>query len=94
MIGGRILSYPDEIVNQVYDKTNGYCEYCGKKIHFQNYGIPDATGSWEIDHLIPVSRGGSDGIQNLFPACTFCNRSKQDMTGSEFIRWLKDESHI
>jgi len=85
------MSYSDEIINAVYDKTGGYCSYCRRKIHFQNYGGGDAVGSWEIDHWVPVARRGSDEFSNLFPACIFCNRSKQDMTGEEFIDWLKSQ---
>lgn len=32
--------------------------------------------SYHIDHIVPVSRGGSNGIGNLAPACPTCNTSK------------------
>ena len=87
------MSYSDEIVNAVYDKTGGYCAYCRRKIHFQNYGGGDAVGSWEIDHWTPKARGGTETLSNFVPACILCNRSKQDMTGDEFIDWLRDQSY-
>ena len=40
---------------------NTPCGYC-----FEN----EATG-W--DHLIPVSAGGLDNTDNLFPSCKICN---------------------
>lgn len=42
------------------------CIYCGSK---QNI---------EIDHVIPIARGGTHGIGNLTSACRKCNRSRQD----------------
>lgn len=33
---------------------------------------------WEIDHSVPRARGGTDHLNNLFPAHISCNRRKQD----------------
>lgn len=30
------------------------------------------------DHILPLSRGGSDSIENIQPACHRCNCAKQD----------------
>jgi 5-methylcytosine-specific restriction endonuclease McrA len=30
----------------------------------------------EVDHIVPVSKGGTDDRWNLVPACRECNRSK------------------
>lgn len=46
--------------------------------------------SIEVDHLIPISRGGNDERSNLAPACGPCNRSKRDLTPEEFRDRLKD----
>lgn len=82
-------------IQYVYDKTGGYCHYprCGrKKIARINYGRPHERGAFEIDHSIPLSRGGTDHRNNLFPACISCNRSKGDMTGAEFRRMYEEPS--
>jgi len=83
------MSYDYETLRRIYRKTNGRCRYCGKKLAWKNYGRPWARAAWEVDHSIPISRGGTDHLNNLFPACIRCNREKRDMTGTEFKRYLK-----
>jgi 5-methylcytosine-specific restriction endonuclease McrA len=41
----------------------------------------------EKDHMIPVSRGGSDAIDNIAVACTECNAEKRQMTADEYRDW-------
>jgi len=63
---------------EIFDKTNGRCHLCSRRIVFKNYGIRDARGAWEVDHSSPVAEGGTEHLNNLLPACISCNRSKQD----------------
>lgn len=53
------------------------CIYCG------------ANSQIEIDHVIPIARGGTHGIGNLISACQTCNRSKQDKFVMEWRIWQK-----
>ena len=78
------MGFSEEQLNDIYDKTGGYCEYCRKKIAFVNYGMVDERGAWEVDHSNPKSRGGPDYLRNLFPACIECNRDKGDRTGQAY----------
>lgn len=52
---------------QVLDRDNFTCQYCGEK-------APDVE--LEVDHINPVSKGGTDDLQNLVAACKSCNRGK------------------
>jgi hypothetical protein len=40
-----------------------------------------------LDHKIPVSKGGTYDEENLAWACTFCNHWKRTMTAEEFGDW-------
>lgn len=54
----------------------GCCVYCG------------ASGPLTKDHATPVTRGGSNGIANVVPACHPCNASKGNLTAAEYLRRL------
>lgn len=49
----------------------------GNKICYNSYGKCTPQG-WDIDHIKPQSRGGSDNIRNLQALQSSVNRSKQD----------------
>ena len=70
------MAYSDEQLNHIYDKTNGYCYHCGKKLAFSNYGILYAKGAWEVDHSKSRKAGGTDYLRNLLPSCIPSNRRK------------------
>ena len=43
-----------------------------------------APGPSEVDHIVPIARGGAHTIGNLMPLCRSCNRSKNDLL---YIEW-------
>ena len=49
----------------------------GKILHKPSYGKNSEMG-WEVDHIKPVSKGGSDATRNLQALNTDINRSKGD----------------
>ncbi len=52
------------------------CTYCGCDLTLTTV---------TADHMIPLSRGGSNAIDNLTPSCLSCNASKGAKTVEEFL---------
>lgn len=75
LVSERRLSWPEwtELRSQVFERDSYTCVYCGKK-----------GGRLECDHVVPISRGGSNDLKNLATACHECNRDKRDKTPQEW----------
>ena len=83
------MSYGIEDLALVFEKTDGCCRYCEKQLAWGNYGQPGRRGAWVIDHSVPLARGGTDYLRNLWPACGECNLDKGTLTGSEYMRQIE-----
>ena len=55
----------------LYGQQEGQCAGCRMDFPFKVF---------EVDHVIPQSRGGSDHLENLQLLCSHCNRLKGDRT--------------
>lgn len=53
----------------VFKRDLFICQYCSAK-------SPDVP--LEIDHIIPISKNGTNAIENLITACFDCNRGKSN----------------
>jgi 5-methylcytosine-specific restriction endonuclease McrA len=70
------MGYDLEMREYIYDKTGGYCHICDGKIHLSKYANLYHRQGWEVDHSVPISLGGTDHPNNLWPAHVDCNRRK------------------
>lgn len=60
----------------VYEMHGGMCGICKDFV---------AKDEFEVDHVMPIARGGKHGYINVQPAHRFCNRSKKDRVENGII---------
>jgi 5-methylcytosine-specific restriction endonuclease McrA len=70
-------TYTIEEINELFAWQRGDCYYCGEFLYIDY--------PYHIDHVIPISRGGPNSIENIVLACPHCNISKNDRTAAEFL---------
>lgn len=63
---------------EVFKRDSFTCQYCGRS-------SPDVI--LEVDHIVPVSKGGTNDILNLITSCRECNSGKSN-------RFISDKSTI
>ena len=81
------MRYSNEQLNAIFDRTDGYCHICGRKLCFSNYGQWGKRGAWEVEHSNPRCNGGSDRLCNLYAAHISCNREKGAITTRTARGW-------
>ncbi len=59
----------ETVRHEVWRRDQGKCVECG------------SNENLEFDHIIPVSRGGSNTVRNIQLLCESCNRRKSDSIG-------------
>ncbi|TDE86011.1 HNH endonuclease [Deinococcus sp. S9] len=62
-----------EDVKRQLASQNGLCYWCQQPLE-----------TYQVDHLIPLARGGSNGPENIVCACQSCNSRKHAKMPWEF----------
>jgi len=66
--------YQYEVREYLLEKFNRTCAYCGAK-----------NTPLEVEHIVALSKGGSNRVSNLTIACVPCNQSKSNLDIKKFL---------
>jgi hypothetical protein len=80
---------PKKVRLKVYDKYEGHCAYCGKKLEYKDM---------QVDHLIPYQRERFkkyseeelECLENYMPACRRCNHYKRAHSLETFRQMIEE----
>lgn len=70
--------------NQVFEKCQGYCAYCGCELEYKDM---------QVDHATPLRIGGEDELHNMLPACRSCNHYKATFDVEGYRKYLEGIPH-
>ena len=68
-----------------FGAQEGRCAYCDAALTTQS-----PLDNWyraTLDHVVPLSRGGTNDPDNFVVACKPCNEAKGSMLPLEFVLW-------
>lgn len=63
------------VLYHLFSRTK-VCGFCGCDMAYQDKSL---------DHLVPISRGGVHGVENVEVVCLPCNKAKHTATALEYI---------
>lgn len=64
-----------QVRSYVFHRDGAKCAYCGNA----------KAERYELDHIVPRSRGGSNRVSNLVVSCQKCNMAKDNQSVEEFL---------
>jgi len=68
-----IGTHTEQDIQNQYERQKGKCYWCGKKLT-----------KYHVDHITPLTRGGSNWPDNLVLACPHCNLSRNNRLPHEW----------
>lgn len=80
--------YPNQVTDKnivkvmLYEEMDGRCPYCDKPVDLKSF----INGSYEVEHILPLSQSSDDSYENKTISCAKCNKDKGDNTP---FFWLK-----
>lgn len=73
-------SYTSDDIHKIRQMLGDRCRFCGCTL----------DGKGQIEHLTPLSRGGSNNPSNLTLSCLKCNYEKTKKTLEEYLAWRQE----
>lgn len=77
----RRKNYSPDVKRMVYIKSGGRCSICGKRMDLNDCNL---------DHRIPLSKGGIDAVENLDYVHVQCNLIKSNLLPDELEKETRD----
>jgi hypothetical protein len=74
-------THTKEQIAELLVAQKGKCNSCGK----------DISTKYEADHIMPIARGGKNGIDNIQLLCPRCNRRKNAKHPDDWKREIEKE---
>jgi 5-methylcytosine-specific restriction enzyme A len=71
------IPIPQEVRQYILERNNFRCQGCDAS---------DPKLALQIDHIIPLAKGGTNDLSNLQVLCQPCNSQKSDRIDSRFER--------
>jgi len=81
--------YIKDDIEKLYYLQAGECYFCSEVL-----GGLGEKGAFHIDHLTPISKGGTNWPGNLALTCAFCNKRKHSHNTIKLWAKLKDEKGV
>lgn len=64
----------------IYNNYGSPCKFCGRPLVINNF---------VLDHIVPISRGGSSNLDNLQLICKSCNTRKGSLDEGDYYKLLE-----
>lgn len=71
------IPIPNSVRQYIYQRDNYQCQRCGQT---------QTETTLNIDHIIPLAKGGSNDMSNLQTLCQTCNQNKKHHLDPRFKR--------
>ena len=69
----RVQHFNKWIRDLILNREGGLCHYCSHPVAIPS--LPNQT--YDIDHMVPIARGGTNDPTNLVLSCSICNNKKR-----------------
>ena len=68
----KYIGFSEAQIKYIWRRDGGMCIYCG-------------SPAQQVDHVVPVAKGGRTFQSNGVCACSKCNRRKRDKLDQDFL---------